>query len=147
MQPIIVVLSTRVPHTWTGVHRQLSEERCRGDGRTEYRLDRGYSAVSSVRFFLLLYETSPSTQGKSFPVCLRCILPGTNNARIAALLRSLASYYCKDSNALFVVSSSSPLNTRNCRNRLGHTPYVVYIYTYVYIYVCDVYICIYVTCI
>ncbi|PHJ22004.1 26s proteasome regulatory subunit [Cystoisospora suis] len=28
---------------------------------------------------------------------------GTNNARIAALLRSLASYYCKDSNALFVI--------------------------------------------
>lgn len=43
-------------------------------------------------------------QRKDFRLLFACNLPGTNNARIAALLRSLASYYCKDSNALFVVS-------------------------------------------
>lgn len=34
---------------------------------------------------------------------------GTNNSRIAALLRDLASYYCKDTNALFVVRISQGL--------------------------------------
>ena len=36
-------------------------------------------------------------------VCLGLIGAGTNNARIASLLRSLCSYYAKDGSALFAV--------------------------------------------
>ncbi len=56
---------------------------------------------AEVFFFLIILKHDQTAMGAIFALGL--IGAGTNNARIAGLLRSLASYYHNQANTLFVV--------------------------------------------